>query len=144
MSRVNVWSRVRAPDRRRGGRAGARGSGPRRDRQGESIALISTRSTRVPMCGRRGRPWHDLGVDLAGMRTLLTPAGWALLERLPPYDEAQAFALAERLRQEGHDPGLVAAALTQTRLRARARDKLGPFADAMLFTPDGLEQATRL
>jgi hypothetical protein len=96
------------------------------------------------MCGRRRPPWHDLGVDLAGMRTLLTPAGWALLERLPPYDEGQAFALAERLRAEGHDPGQVAAALTQTRLRARGRDKLGPFADAMLFTPDGLEQATRL
>lgn len=82
--------------------------------------------------------------DLAGMRTLLTPAGWALLESLPPYDERRAIALGERLRSEGHEPALVAAALTQSRLRAKAHDKLGPFADAMLFTPDGLEQATRL
>ncbi len=82
--------------------------------------------------------------DLAGMRTLLTPGGWALLESLPPYDEQLAMPLGERLRSEGHDPALVAAALTQSRLRAKAHDKLGPFADAMLFTPDGLEQATRL
>src|SRR5215212_2549109 len=78
------------------------------------------------------------------MRSLLTPAGWALLEQLPPYDEGRSLALSERLHAEGHDPALVSAALTQTRLRARARDKLGPFADAMLFTTDGLEQATRL
>src|SRR5919107_1546305 len=135
---------VRAPNRRRGGRAGARGGDPLRDRQGESIAPISTRSTRVPTPGRRTPAWHDRGVDLAGMRALLTPAGWALLEQLPPYDEGRALALSERLHAEGNDPALVSTALTQTRLRARARDKLGPFADAMLFTPDGLEQATRL
>jgi hypothetical protein len=82
--------------------------------------------------------------DLTGMRSLLTPDGWALLESLPPYDEQTAMALGERLRGEGYDAALVAAALTQSRLRAKARDKLGPFADAMLFTPDGLEQATRL
>ena len=78
------------------------------------------------------------------MRTLLTPDGWALLESLPPYDERLAIPLGERLRSEGHDPAMVSAALTQSRLRAKAHDKLGPFADAMLFTPDGLEQATRL
>lgn len=78
------------------------------------------------------------------MRALLTPEGWALLEQLPPYDESTSLQLGERLRQEGHDPTLVAAALTQSRLRARGHDKLGPFADAMLLTPDGLEQATRL
>lgn len=78
------------------------------------------------------------------MRELLTPQGWALLESLPPYDEQQAITLGERLRSQGHPPALVAAALTQSRLRARAHDKLGSFADAMLFTPDGLEQATRL
>lgn len=78
------------------------------------------------------------------MRSLLTPEGWALLESLPPYDEASALALGERLRAEGHEPALVAAALTQSRLRARAQDKLGPFAQGMLLTADGLEQATRL
>src|SRR5690606_36451777 len=34
--------------------------------------------------------------------------------------------------------------LTQSRLRAKAREKFGDFADGMLFTPEGLEQATRL
>ncbi|WP_366181515.1 class I SAM-dependent methyltransferase [Actinomyces timonensis] len=75
---------------------------------------------------------------------LLTPEGWALLGSLPPYDEAEALRLAESLREEGHSPGLVAAALSQQRLRARAEAKFGPFAASMLFTPDGLEQATRL
>ncbi|SHI45504.1 hypothetical protein SAMN05216246_102149 [Actinomyces denticolens] len=75
---------------------------------------------------------------------LLTPEGWALLGSLPPYDEAEALRLAESLREEGHSPELVAAALSQQRLRARAEAKFGPFAAAMLFTPDGLEQATRL
>jgi hypothetical protein len=37
----------------------------------------------------------------------------------------------------------VAAVLTQARLRAAGRAKFGPFADGMLFTPSGLEQATR-
>ena len=42
-------------------------------------------------------------------------------------------------------PGdLVAAVLGQARLRAKARAKFGDFAGRMLFTPDGLEQATRL
>ncbi|MGL5859415.1 MAG: THUMP-like domain-containing protein [Angustibacter sp.] len=84
------------------------------------------------------------GAELAGMRALLTPPGWALLESLPPYDEAHAMALGERLRAEGHDPTAVLAALTQSQLRVRARAKFGPFADAMLLTEDGLEQATRL
>ncbi len=78
------------------------------------------------------------------MRSLLTPEGWGLLQSLPAYDEGSAMALGERLRAQGHDPALVAAALTQSRLRLRGRDKLGSFAEAMVFTPDGLEQATRL
>jgi hypothetical protein len=83
-------------------------------------------------------------VDLEAIGALLTPEGWALLESLPGYDEAQAMTLGERLRREGHSPALVAAALTQTRLRARGAAKFGPFAATMLFTPEGLEQATRL
>ncbi len=78
------------------------------------------------------------------MRSLLTPQGWGLLQSLPPYDEGSAMALGQSLRAQGHDPALVAAALTQARLRLRGRDKLGSFAEAMVFTPDGLEQATRL
>ncbi len=83
-------------------------------------------------------------MDLEGISALLTQQGWALLESLPPYDEAGAMSLGERLRAAGHPPALVAAALTQSRLRAAARDKFGPFAAGMLFTPAGLEQATRL
>jgi hypothetical protein len=83
-------------------------------------------------------------VDLEGISALLTEQGWALLESLPPYDEAEAMALGERLRAAGHPPALVAAALTQSRLRTAARAKFGPFATGMLFTPTGLEQATRL
>jgi len=83
-------------------------------------------------------------VDLEAIAALLTAEGWALLESLPAYDEDDAMPLGERLRAEGHPPHLVAAALTQARLRARARSKFGPFAAGMLFTPEGLEQATRL
>lgn len=83
-------------------------------------------------------------MDASGLAKLLSPEGWALLSALPPYDERHAMALSERLRRDGFDADLVAAALTQSRLRAKAHDKLGEFADGMLFTPAGLEQATRL
>lgn len=75
---------------------------------------------------------------------LLSPEGWALLGALPRYDERLAMALSERLHREGVDPVLVAAALTQSKLRAKGREKFADFADGMLFTGPGLEQATRL
>lgn len=68
--------------------------------------------------------------------------GAALLAGLPRYDESATFALVARLRAEGHDPSLVAAALAQSRLRAAARPRLGPLADRLLLTQDGLEQAS--
>lgn len=83
-------------------------------------------------------------MDAASITPLLDPAGWALLAGLPPYDETQALALGSALRQQGLDADLVSAALTQSRLRAKARPKFGEWADDMLFTPEGLEQATRL
>lgn len=82
-------------------------------------------------------------MDLAGLRALLTDQGQALLADLPAYDPGTALATAARLRRDGHDEALVAAALTQARLRARARGKLGDVADRLLLTPAGLEQATR-
>jgi SAM-dependent methyltransferase len=82
-------------------------------------------------------------VDLAAFRALLTPEGARVLASLPPYDDATALALGSRLRAAGHDPQLVNAALTQARLRARARAKFGADADRLFLTPDGLEQATR-
>lgn len=75
---------------------------------------------------------------------LLTREGWELLSHLPTYRDQDALALGEALRAAGVDPALAAAALTQSRLRARARAKFGEFAADMLLTPEGLEQATRL
>ena len=83
-------------------------------------------------------------MDAAMVDRLAGGEGWGLLQSLPRYDEAQSLGLQLRLREAGFDAALVAAALTQSRLRARAADKFGPFASGMLFTPDGLEQATRL
>ncbi|HET7398915.1 MAG TPA: class I SAM-dependent methyltransferase [Intrasporangium sp.] len=83
-------------------------------------------------------------MDAAMVERLSHGEGWALLQALPPYDEAASLPLQQRLRDAGFAPDLVAAALTQSRLRARAVDKFGEFAAGMLFTPDGLEQATRL
>ncbi|MCT2149405.1 SAM-dependent methyltransferase [Dermabacter vaginalis] len=80
----------------------------------------------------------------SALSQLLTPEGMALLDTLPEYTEEGSLALSERLRGEGHSPDLVAAVLTQSRLRAKAREKFGDFAVKMLFTAHGLEQATRL
>ena len=83
-------------------------------------------------------------MDAAILSKLLSPDGWALLEALPPYDERLAMKTVTTLRTQGVPPDLAAAVVTQSRLRARARSKFGDFADGMLFTADGLEQATRL
>ncbi len=83
-------------------------------------------------------------MDPALVDRLRRGEGWALLSALPPYDEAGSLRLGVSLREAGYDAELVAAALTQSRLRARASEKFGDFAEGMLFTPDGLEQATRL
>jgi len=82
-------------------------------------------------------------VELADVAALTSPAGTALLGELTAEGGADPLVLGQRLRAAGHDPALVAAAMTQARLRARARAKLGPRADAMLFTAAGAEQATR-
>lgn len=78
------------------------------------------------------------------VRVLASLEGRALLTSLPSYSEADALALGERLRREGLDPSFVSAAMTQARLRERAVAKLGPDARRMLFTVEGLEQATRV
>ena len=76
---------------------------------------------------------------------LLSPEGLRLLDSLPRYETTDDVvrSVAE-LRKAGHSPGLVAAVLSQSKLRAKAAVKFGPFADRMLFTEAGLEQATRL
>lgn len=83
-------------------------------------------------------------VDPTTVRWLASPEGHAALHELPEYREADAVGQAGRLRAAGRTQEQTAALLTQKRLRARAREKFGEFADGMLFTPDGLEQASRL
>lgn len=84
-------------------------------------------------------------MDRADLLELLTPEGLALLDEVTSIAEAtDVVATVSRLRKQGHPPALVAAVLTQARLRAKARAKFGPFAERMLFTEAGLEQATRL
>ena len=75
---------------------------------------------------------------------LLTLEGLALLGRVHYDDKADVLKLVSTLRAEGHDPALVAAVLSQAKLRRRASLKFGEFAESMLFTEAGLEQATRL
>jgi len=79
------------------------------------------------------------------LRTLLTPEALTLLDELPRYEsKADVLALVSALRKAGHPAELVTAALAQSKLRSRASVKFGDFADSMLFTEAGLEQATRL
>ncbi|WP_166877213.1 SAM-dependent methyltransferase [Salinibacterium sp. ZJ450] len=84
-------------------------------------------------------------MDVGELRELLSLDGLRLLDELPPYESAgDVVRTVADLRRAGHSPGLVAAVLSQSRLRARARVKFGEFTDRMLFTEAGLEQATRL
>ena len=84
-------------------------------------------------------------MDVDDLRRLLSPEGLRLLDEVGDLDSgADIVRTVSRLRGAGHDGGLVAAVLEQARLRSRARPKFGDFADRMLFTPAGLEQATRL
>ena len=79
------------------------------------------------------------------LRELLTPEALALLDSLEPSTSTDdVVRMVARLRKQGHSGARVAAVLTQYRLRRRGAPKFGPFADRMLFTEQGLEQATRL
>ena len=76
---------------------------------------------------------------------LLSPEGQALLAKVAKVDaKADVVSLVSKLRAQGHNPLLVAAVLTQAKLRRRAQAKFGEFADRMIFTEPGLEQASRL
>jgi len=84
-------------------------------------------------------------MDRSELVELLSPEGLRLLDSLPPYEPtSDVVRMVSELRKAGHAPGLVAAVLSQSRLRARADTKFGEFAGRMLFTEAGLEQATRL
>jgi SAM-dependent methyltransferase len=81
-------------------------------------------------------------VDLDAFRWLLTDAGQELLVRAAeaPTDPLGSQTALRRTAAPEH----VAAALTQVALRRRAEAKFGADAARMYFTPEGLEQATRL
>ncbi|MFJ4037448.1 SAM-dependent methyltransferase [Microbacterium sp. NPDC090007] len=84
-------------------------------------------------------------MDTAELTALLTPAGLRLLDEVGPIDSTDDAARAvSRLRAAGHSPALVSAVVGQARLRVRGAAKFGAFAERMLFTRAGLEQATRL
>ncbi|SIN94155.1 class I SAM-dependent methyltransferase [Agromyces cerinus] len=84
-------------------------------------------------------------MDRAELVELLSPEGLTLLDGLPDWDsKADIVKTVAALRKQGHPPTLVAAVLSQAKLRAKAEAKFGPFASRMLFTEAGLEQATRL
>jgi len=84
-------------------------------------------------------------MDRAELVELLSPEGLRLLDSLPAYEAgADVVRTVSALRKAGHSPALVNAVLYQSRLRAKAAGKFGDFADRMLFTEAGLEQATRL
>jgi len=82
---------------------------------------------------------------MAELTALLTSEGLRLLDALDPVEStADVARTVSRLRKAGHSPELVSAVVGQARLRVRARAKFGDFAERMLFTRSGLEQATRL
>lgn len=79
------------------------------------------------------------------LREILSVDGLRLLDSVPAYEsKADVVRTVADLRKAGHSPSLVAAVLSQARLRSKAVAKFGPFAERMLFTESGLEQATRL
>lgn len=83
-------------------------------------------------------------MDAAAARLAVSPACRALTDAIGEYDAAAALSVGQKLRADGVAPELVAAAMTQARLRHDAVRKFGDFAAGMSFSQQGLEQATRL
>ena len=81
-------------------------------------------------------------MDLDAFQWLLTGEGQRLLAAATEAsdDSLQAQTALRRTASAGH----VAAALTQVELRRRGEAKFGELAQRMYFTPEGLEQATRM
>ena len=85
-------------------------------------------------------------MDVASVEWLLTDDGQQVLSlacELGEPDPLRAHAALER-RSPGTPSELLAVALTQAALREHAVAKFGELAASMYFTPEGLEQATRL
>ncbi|KAA1421295.1 class I SAM-dependent methyltransferase [Nocardioides humilatus] len=82
-------------------------------------------------------------MDLETFRWLLTDEGQALLGRATELIDVPELQAQTELRRTAPAPA-VAAAVTQVELRRRAEAKFGDLAARLYFTPDALEQATRL
>lgn len=82
-------------------------------------------------------------MDPQTLAKLLDPAVYAQLDGLQ-FDRSRELAQATKLRKRGLDADVAAGLLTQAQLRGEAVGKFGEFASDMLFTRDGLAQATRL
>ncbi|MFC4786948.1 THUMP-like domain-containing protein [Nocardioides sp. MAHUQ-72] len=82
-------------------------------------------------------------MELDDFRWLLTDEGQRLLAAADEVVDEDPLRAQTTLRRTA-EPAHVAAALTQATLRRRAVAKFGDLAARMYFTPDGLEQATRL
>ena len=84
-------------------------------------------------------------MDVSELRELLSVEGLRLLDKIPAWESKDdVLRVVSELRKAGHSPALVAAVVSQAKLRARGTAKFGAFASRMLFTEAGLEQATRL
>lgn len=76
---------------------------------------------------------------------LFDPQTLGLINELMAQDSASDIVgTISRLRSAGHPQERIHHALEQVRLRRKAISKFGEFAQSMLFTDAGLEQATRL
>ncbi|SDC06971.1 class I SAM-dependent methyltransferase [Nocardioides lianchengensis] len=82
-------------------------------------------------------------MDLDAFRWLLTEPGQQLLARATEVAGDDPLRAQSALRRDA-SAEQVAAALTQATLRLRAVPKFGDLAPRLYFTPDGLEQATRV
>ncbi|MGP6175968.1 THUMP-like domain-containing protein [Microbacterium sp. A196] len=84
-------------------------------------------------------------MEMSELTALLTPEGLRLLDEVGTISStAEVAQTVSRLRAAGHSPDLVSAVVGQAHLRAKGAAKFGGFAERMLFTRAGLEQATRL
>ena len=61
-----------------------------------------------------------------------------------PHSPDDVLRTVAHLRKQGHSLDTVSAVMGQVALRAKAHDKFGDFAKQMLFSPEGLEVASRL
>jgi hypothetical protein len=84
-------------------------------------------------------------VERHELDALLTPDALRLLSSMDePHSADDVLRTVAYLRKQGHSLDTVSAVMGQVALRAKAHDKFGDFAERMLFSPEGLEVASRL